>query len=338
MEKIRVGIFGSGGWANVHAENIKKIKKIELVAVAGGSRAHKFAKKYNIRCESIEELVKETDIDAVIITTPHGFHKEHSIMAIKEKKHVLVEKPMALKVADCDEMIKESEKNKVKLMVGHSRRYFPVDRAAKEAIDKGNIGNILMVRVAMGIMGVDLNLVEKNRWYHSPEFSMGVFIGFGIHVVDRLNWWVKSEIKSVYAKFGNYWTDSPVENGGMVFVEYKNGIYATIWTLFSGPEGIGRPYFPSLTDVAEIVGEKGFLEVKSYEESKIRKGKEWEILFKPEKDKIEEGVFENELNDFAECIINDTRPAITGEEGKRAVQLCEAAYRSWKEDRLISFL
>ncbi|MCD6408115.1 Gfo/Idh/MocA family oxidoreductase [bacterium] len=336
-KKIRVGIIGSGDWAVVHAQTVEKIEKLELIAVAGGTRAIKFAEKYNIRCKRIEELVRAKDIDAVIITTPHGLHKEHTLMAIREGKHVLVEKPMALKVNDCDLMIKEAEKHNVKLMVGHSRRYFPVDRVAKEAIDKGEIGKILMVRVCMGIMGVDLNLVDKNTWYHNPELSMGVFIGYGIHTVDRLNWWVKSEIKSVYAKFGNYWTDSPVENGGMVFVEYKNGVYVTIWTLFSGPEKIGRPYFPSLTDVAEIVGEKGFLEVKSYEGVKIRKGKQWEVLFRPEKGKIEENVFENELNDFADSILNDKKPPIDGEEGKKAVQLCEAAYTSWKEDRLVFF-
>ncbi len=337
MKKIRIGILGSGHWANVHAENIRKIKNAEVVSVAGGSRAPKFAEKYNIRYEKIEELTKAKDIDAVIITTPHGLHKEHSLMAIKEGKHVLVEKPMALRVEDCDEMINEAKKAGVKLMVGHSRRYFPVDKVAKRTIDKGKIGKILMARVFMGVGAPDTKLLDKNNWYLNPELSMGLFVGFGIHIVDRLNWWIKSDIKSVYAKFGNYWTDSPIENSGMVFVEYKNGSYATIWTMYSSPDGIGRPYFPSLTDIAEIVGEKGLLLVKSYEEVKIRKGGNWEILFKPEKDEVEKGVFENELNDFIECIINDTEPPITGEDGKRAVQLCEASYKSWKEDKLITF-
>lgn len=314
---------------------MRKSEKAELVGVAGGRRAKGFAEKYGIKCMSIEELAESPSIDAVIITTPHGLHREHALKALEGGKHVLVEKPMALTVKDCEEMIEAAKSRGLKLMVGHSRRYFPVDRVAKEVLERGEIGEIIMVRLSMGMAAPDFNFMDKDTWYRDPELSKGLFIGFGVHIVDRLNWWVGSRLRSIFARFGAYWGSEEVENGGMVFVEYENGTYATIWTLYSGPDRIRRPYFPGLTDTAEIVGEKGLLLVKSYQGVSIRKGEEWETLLQPPKEEIEKGVFESQLDDFLTSILEDREPPITGEDGKRAVELCEAAYTSWKEDRLV---
>ncbi len=340
MEKIRIGILGSGNWANVHARTVAQIDNAELVAVAGGRRAPRFAKTYSIRYEKKpEDLLRATDVDAVIIASPHSFHEEQAIRAARNGKHILVEKPMATSVEGCARMIEAANKSGVKLMVGHSRRYFPVDRHAKTVIDQDQIGKILMVRVFMEVGAPDLTQTPKDSWFFDPKLSMGLFIGFGIHLVDRLIWWVDSPIKEVFAKFGNYWIEEPVENGGIVFVTFANGAYATLCTLYSAPPGVsGSRILEGGGDTAQIVGEKGLLNVKSYDRVMVKRGRDWELVFKPEPGEVEKDVFKNEDQDFVNAIVENIEPPITGEDGRRAVQLCMSAYQSWKEDRLVKLL
>ena len=147
MALLRVGILGSGGWASRHATALEASEKVKLVAVAGGPRAPAFAEKFGRRREeSPEALCQASDVELVDVVTPHGYHADHVCCAAEHGKHVLVEKPMATTVADCDRMIAAAERNGVKLMVAHSRRFFPLVKQAKQLLDDGAIGKVLMLR------------------------------------------------------------------------------------------------------------------------------------------------------------------------------------------------
>ncbi len=123
---VRVGIIGSGAWAGRYGAALQESQKAKLVAVAGGSRAGAYAEKLGIRrAPSPEALCAAKDVDIVAVVCPHGYHAEHAIRAAENGKHVIVEKPMATSVAECDQMIAAAERNGVKLMVAHSRRFFP---------------------------------------------------------------------------------------------------------------------------------------------------------------------------------------------------------------------
>ncbi len=133
---MNVGIIGSGGWASRYALSLQESEKARLVAVAGGTRAPAYAEKFGLRLEpSPAALCAASDIDIVAVVCPHGVHAEHTVCAADHGKHVLVEKPMATTVAECDQMTEAAERAGVKLMVAHSRRFFPLVKQAKQLLD-----------------------------------------------------------------------------------------------------------------------------------------------------------------------------------------------------------
>ena len=98
MSKIRFGIVGSGFMGRTHAEAVQKLPNATLIAVAGGSRAPGLAEGCGVALEaSVEALLRRPDIDAVVITTPHHLHVDETVLGLAEGKHVLVEKPLALR-------------------------------------------------------------------------------------------------------------------------------------------------------------------------------------------------------------------------------------------------
>ena len=133
MEKLGVGVIGPSGWGRNYCQSTQDSQKGKLVAIAGGKRAADTAQKFGVRFEeSVESLCKADDVEMVAIASPHHLHPEHAICAAEHKKHALVEKPMATTVADCDRMIQAAKANGVKLMVAHSRRYFPIARKRRD--------------------------------------------------------------------------------------------------------------------------------------------------------------------------------------------------------------
>ena len=103
MKKIRFGILGSGYMGRTHAEAVRRLPNAELVAVHGGTRAPGLAERYGIAFEADKAaLLQRRDIDAIVVTTPHHVHVDETLAAFAQGKHVLVEKPLATSVADCD--------------------------------------------------------------------------------------------------------------------------------------------------------------------------------------------------------------------------------------------
>ena len=124
MSVIRFGIVGSGYMGKTHAEAVHRLPNAELVAVAGGTRAPDLAKQYEVDFETdIDALLRRKDIDAIVITTPHHLHYEQTLVALHEKKHVLVEKPLATSVDDCNQMINLAAQNELILGVGYHQRF-----------------------------------------------------------------------------------------------------------------------------------------------------------------------------------------------------------------------
>lgn len=109
MKTIRFGITGSGYMGRTHAEALRRLSNTELVAIWGGTRAPGLAQKYGAVCEpTLAALIGRSDLDAIVVTTPHHMHAEEAVLALSTGRHVLVEKPMATSVVDCDRMIAAS--------------------------------------------------------------------------------------------------------------------------------------------------------------------------------------------------------------------------------------
>ncbi|WP_085768286.1 Gfo/Idh/MocA family protein [Nonlabens spongiae] len=151
MKEITVAIIGCGRIAQRHAQHINNTEGLNLVAVCDidENKAKELGAEYSVpHIKNAGDLFKIEDIDVVAICTPNGHHAEHSISALKAGKHVLCEKPMAISVHDCGEMIKTAEKYNKRLFVIKQNRFNPPVAAVKKAIEENKLGKINSVQLS----------------------------------------------------------------------------------------------------------------------------------------------------------------------------------------------
>lgn len=340
MAKRRLGILGSGGWAGRYAAAMAESETCELVAVAGGSRAPKYAEQHGLRLEDgAEALAGADDVEGVIVATPHGYHADGVVPCLAAGKPVLVEKPMATSLADCDRMMAAAAKSGAALRVAHSRRFFPLVKQAREILEGGQLGKILMMRQTFSHNARRFG-ASKEHWSSDPEVSMGFFIGYGCHQLDMTIHLAGSRITEVAGAFGNYWRPGAVENCGAMFLRFASGAYTTFWEVCSIPDELKSwPPFPGMCESNEIVCEHGLMLLEPYGRLMVRTGDEWETvreLTPREADPIT--VF---LAEEAECLFRaaageDASPLATAEEGRHVVEVCLAGLESSRSGRSVA--
>ncbi len=338
---MRVGILGSGGWAGRYGAALQESQKVKLVAVAGGSRAPAYAEKLGIRHEpTVGALCEAKDIGLVVIATPHGLHARHAVLAAEHGKHILVEKPMATSIAECDQMIAAAEKAGVKLMVAHSRRFFPLVKQAKQLLDDGAIGRILMLRQLFSHNARSFG-TKEGHWMSDPRLSMGFFLGYGCHQLDMTLHLVGSRVRAVMARFGNYWADSPIENCGALFLDFESGAYSTFMEICSMPNELKAwPPFPDYHEVNEIFGERGLMHLRPYGKLAVRNGKDgddWKTIAElpPREADVPTTFLREEVEALADAVANDTEPPVTAAEGRHCVEIIQAAYESSRTGKAV---
>lgn len=326
---VNVGILGSGRMGERHALAYKKIKNVRLVGFSDtdSKKAQRLAEQFELEVFSPEEMMANEEIDAIDICTPNQLHAENAIAALRSGKHVLVEKPMALTLSDCDRMIKESDISKKNLMIGHTYRFYPSSLKAKEIIDSGEIGKIKLV---LGY-GLDPGKIPGKEsppeWTTKKEFGGGVFFD-AIHGVDLLRFLLNSEIESVYSPIiDSLHPSSTADELGFATLNFKNGVVATIMPV-APTWGIRDTGF-------KIIGEKGVLEVIYGEEVKVgkEKWKEYEFDFRSKPANIEHNIqgFVNEISEFVNSIIEKRQPEVSGMEGKENLKIILNIYESFEK-------
>ena len=336
--EIGIGIIGSGFMGRTHAEAIKKyVKRARLVAVAGGKRAGRLAADYGMACDdSVERLCARKDVDAVFITSPHALHHAHALLAAANGKPMLIEKPMASSVEECDDIIDRAKKAGVNCMISFTQRYRKCNVKAKALIDGGAIGRVLQIE--------DRQLNVNGRqvlpaWQQSPE-NIGILYGNGVHNLDRVRWLTGSEPKTVYARSGSLLDPkASIEWTTMAIVTMKNGVEAMLWTSFEIP----GPGFPRANFMAWVVGEKGLLDLDAYGELRASVGgKPWEVVEKQEPiDWAGKGQFDPvrmqsyilQNQEFIDSVLDQRPSAVTGFDGRQAVAMALAAYESSRTGR-----
>lgn len=332
MEKIKLAIVGTGSIAYVHANGMEKVEGAELVACCDihKEQVDKFADKYNLeekdRYTDFDEMIKRDDIDGVIICTPDNAHRDIAIKAMKAGRHVLCEKPMALSLEECRDMVKAAKETGKKFMIGQVCRKAPGFIKAKEIVDSGAIGEIFFIESEyahdyMNSPGID-------NWRKTPERHP--IIGGGCHAVDLLRW-IAGDPTEAFA-FANHkmLPDWPIKDCVVSVLKFPNDVIGKVMTSI----GCKRNY----TMRTVIYGSKGtiitdntsntislFKETISEEMAKIGYQDNMEI-------KIPVGVDSHnmaaEIADFIECIKNDTEPDPDCTQGFITVAACDAIVRS----------
>jgi predicted dehydrogenase len=283
----------------------------------------------------VNALLERPDVDAVFISTPHAQHAEQATMAAKAGKHVLLDKPMAATVEGCDRIIAAATAADVNLMIMFGQRFRKVNIEAHRLIRDGAIGRITQMHVYALNSG---GLASLPPWQSQPE-NLGTLFGHGIHNLDQVRWFTGDEVASVSAQVQRE-TPSNNEVATMAVLGLNEGAMATVWVSWTIPS----PGFPHSAFSARVVGETGILELDAYGFLRLGRNGEWTTVaeqapidFKGKGmlDPVRLEAYAAQGTEFLNSIREKRRPSVTGEDGRSAVQIALAAYKSAHEQRTV---
>ncbi|TNJ66732.1 Gfo/Idh/MocA family oxidoreductase [Paenibacillus hemerocallicola] len=225
----KVAIVGAGGIAVSHLEALRRMERLTAVALADISRerADSVAAEYGISAYTdYKEMIEREKPDIAVVTLPHFLHKEASLFAAARGCHVMLEKPMALNAAECDEIIEAVRIAGVRLMVGHTQHYIAHNRAAKAIIEAGTLGTLVMIN---DVRHVPYYRDTRPAWFfEKAKAGGGIFMNLGSHSVDKIQWLTGSRIAQVKASVSHYGTKGDIEGSGIAWLRTESGIPATI--------------------------------------------------------------------------------------------------------------
>jgi UDP-N-acetyl-2-amino-2-deoxyglucuronate dehydrogenase len=345
--QVRFGIVGPGKVAELHAAALGRIPGARLVGVAGRNpdRARALGRTYGAATwPSFEGMLGGGQLDALIVCTPHPLHAEHAIAAARAGIHVIVEKPMAVTIRDCDAMIAAAATNQVVLSVISQRRWYPAVRRVKAAIDAGRIGDPgLATLEVLGWRGPEYYALDA--WRGTPEGEGGgVLVNQAVHQLDLLRWFLGPviEIGGQVANLNH--PEIEVEDTAVAVARFASGALASIVVSNSQRPGLhanihvhGRngasvgvetdqgssfvagTSLPSLArnDLWTIPGEEHLPEHWAAEDAAAMAGVD-----------IASHYHELQLRDIVDAIRGGRAPAVGGVEGRATVELSAAIYEA----------
>ena len=318
-QKLKVGIIGLGGIARKHCSAIETLDNVKVVAVADllEENRNKYMGEYDIPkgYASHTELLQDDEVDAVAVTLGHQLHHRLTVDACNAGKHVLVEKPMAINLEQCDNMIAAADANNVKLMVGYTQHYYGTSLKAKEILDSGELGAPI---TAICYMSKNWNYKGRRPQYRSRYHGGGMWLTNGTHVVDRLTWIMASQAQSVSASIGTRAHYQAADDSATAFIRYKNGLAGVAVAVGYADGGPNHE--------CQVICTHGSLRFSQHGEKfvKIGKDEKWEDV--PFDDPPEE--FHHEWKSFAEAIAQDIEPPTHGYWGRHIMEIMFAAEQS----------
>lgn len=337
MKEIKVGLIGCGRIAQRHYEHIRNTRGLILVAVCDivKDRAKALAEKAGTGVNTYftldSLLAEERDIDLVSICSPNGLHASHAIQSLRAGKHVLCEKPMAISVVDCGEMIKEAERANRRLFVIKQNRFNPPVAAVKELIDSGRMGSVYSVQLSC--FWNRNEAYYANSWKGTKDLDGGTLFTQFSHFVDLL-YFLIGDVKNVAAKGRNFHHQGIIEfeDTGVVILEFHNGALGTInYTVNS----YGKNMEGSLT----IFGEKGtvkiggqYLNVLEYQNIEGIEIKDLPMGNKPNNYGEYQGSMSNHdkiYENLVDVMINGGQISTNMFEGLKTVEIIDKIYTSF---------
>ena len=251
---LKFGIIGCGRIAQRHAEHIQRFGKLVAICDILSEKTSPIAEKYGATAyEKVEEMLQKEKIDLVSICSPNGLHAQHTIAALRAGCHVLCEKPMAISVHDCGEMIKEAEKANRRLFIVKQNRFNPPVAALKQVIEDGRMGKLLSVQ--LNCFWNRNEAYYANSWKGTRQMDGGTLFTQFSHFIDLL-YWLVGDVKEVSAFVSNSHHQDIIEfeDQGVAVLEFYNGAQGTIhYTVNS----YGKNMEGSIT----LFGEKGTVKV-----------------------------------------------------------------------------
>jgi UDP-N-acetyl-2-amino-2-deoxyglucuronate dehydrogenase len=338
---MRFGLVGSGRMGLTYAECLTRYTTgAQLVALTGGTRAPGLASRYGVVYEpTLDDLLGRGDIDVVLVATPHSRHRDQVVQAAAAGKHVLVEKPMALSTAECDAMIDACRAAEVSIGVIQTARYTAPAQAAHQLIADGRIGEVKMLQVNWLEAGYSPATPEgENSWVSDPAEG-GAFLDAGVHAFDVLRWLTNSEPRLLFGRALTYLAEPLVYQSGMAQVLFASGAMANVWISFEMP----TPGFPESTMRTRIVGSKGVVDVDSYGQVQLGDAAgraivveraPYDMMDITHPARLEQ--FIAQMRDYVDARRHERMPPVGGADGRAAVAMVEACYRSTASGQAVS--
>ena len=335
-DKLGVCVIGAGRAGLIHAVNFAKgIKNARLTAISEPN--HEAAEK---ACQELElerhypdyrQALDDDQVDAVVVVTPTDYHRDIVVSAAEAGKHILCEKPMAMTVGECDEMITATAKNNVVLQIGFMRRFDQNFVYAREQVRQGAIGDVVLVKSLTRGPSI------PQRWQYDIAKSNGPLAEVNSHDIDTLRWFTGSEFEHVYAIAGNYRCPEARDefpdfyDNVLMTATFVNGMQGSI----DGAVSVRYGYDARL----EVVGTEGVLFVGRLDQTgvvtcnrsnglKAPAVESWRSLFSD--------AYRNEDQGFVDAIMKGKPPVVSGRDGKMAVKVVNAGNQSIIEKKPIA--
>jgi UDP-N-acetyl-2-amino-2-deoxyglucuronate dehydrogenase len=356
VKPVRVGLIGCGKVGSIHAAALRAIPEAELVAAcdANGERAAEFAAKYGVRpFADVQDMLKSGGVEAVVIGTPHPLHAEPAIRAADTGVHVLVEKPMASNIGDCDAMLAAAKNAGVRLGVISQRRFLEPVARMKAAIAAGKIG-----RPALGVFLMyswrEPSYYDSDPWRGKWDTEGGgVLVNQSPHQLDILLW-----LMGPAAEVSGYWANVnhpnvEVDDTAVATIRFANGGLGSVITSVSQRPGIftkvhvhgangasvgvetdrGASFIAGISTIAEppttdlwtVPGEEHLLAEFQAEDRAAFAAVDATVHYHA-----------LQIRDFVRAIRENRPPLVTGEAGRAVVELFSAIYQSNREGRSIT--
>jgi predicted dehydrogenase len=331
--RLRCAVLGSGFAGSTFAESISYAPDADLVAIAGGRNATELAARFAgaraVSTQDIDDLLDSDLVDAVLIASHNPAHCPQTLRAAASRKHVLVEKPMALNVGECRAMIDACQRAGVVLMVGHHHRFRRNPIAAQLLLQRGAIGKVDIAQMLQ-------TEPDMTTWLTTPA-NGGYLLGGGVHGLDLLRWWL-GDVERVSALTGQY-RGVQVENGSLLLLEFASGAHASF-----GYSVIPRSVPPPGSGVVQfevrLTGETGAMHVDMYGDVKLSTPTGWDAqttlpVWQGHYAFLRMEAYASQAREFVAAIREHRPPRYAADEALNAVAIVEAAHLSAHERRWV---
>lgn len=334
---MNFAIIGCGFIAKKHAKAIQEVKEAKLVAVSDKvPEAMEFYTKEYGATPYIElnKMLEKENIDVVCICTPSGLHAPLAVEVANAQKHIVLEKPIAMTLEDTDLIIEACKKNNVKLSVVHPNRFRPVVLELRKIFDQKLLGKISHANATVN-WNRNQAYYDQASWRGTKEHDGGVLMNQAIHNIDLLLWFMGKPVQ-VFSMEATRLRNIEAEDVSTGLIKFESGALATVETSTT-------VYPKNFEESITIFGEKGtvkigganalyfeHLEIEGKQEKKIEEIKE-KIKANPWGTPGHQWI----IDDMVNAIKENRRPAVTGEDGRRALELVLSFYESAKQNQSI---
>ena len=326
--RFKTAVIGAGAIAQAHLKAVEQIKKLQAVSIADidEQRAAVTAKAFHMKAYTdYREMLSREQPDITVITLPHFLHREAAVYCAEQGSHILLEKPMALTVKECEEMIHAAERNGIQLMVGHTQHYIAENIKAKELIMNNELGQLVMVNETRH---VDYFLPERPRWFlNKAEAGGEIIMNLGAHSIDKIQWLLDTHFRKVKANLSFYslaksGKPCDIEGSGCIFLETVDHIPVTIAQ--SGYKGVSK-------HMTEFIFTNGMIKLETGKGLYISQNGVYEEV------KVEKktSAFERQFNDLINAIEGRKALTCTGTYAQGIIRVIDCIYRSHNEGREI---